>query len=552
MFFRVMRAWLLFAASACFGLPPLVAQSQPQPGTATTAADLQRRVETLESEQHSTVETLKAAVDSLRTIGDSTRGLMIAFGTLLTIIVGVQSYSTFSNLRQERAARRQEKEQFESGRQRREAWDNENTAGLVKLNSVLQVLYDIMHRRLDAENAAREEARQLREKIGSLQSELALMHAELKNHEENLADSRATVKNEHQLLEQDAVELARTPRHDFRDRVEELSAYAPKYDIFIGRYHHKLEQGELQVSAEARYVRGVAAHYGNRPMLAQDLLKPLVTVKPGDSNERRGSVEGKRSAIASYFLGLIESNFARYEDAIKYFDDSIALEPDQAVDDAVAEPRFKDVLSRVVRAEACAMSAVPGRTVVYFEDIRTCLKDATAKCQRRNIALPKYLVNLEGRARLVEVNMLLRQGANKPKAIEIVSELSGKKDCSYFALVTYAQLLMSQDADSKEARRFFADAYAKIRNLNHLVEVTELRSKILLRIVAGMSARYSVGFEDAWEPHLDSAIGQLNRLPKLGTLTCTVFSPFSKRNEDPGAIKDQITAFRERNELLSL
>src|SRR5205807_629788 len=120
-----------------------------------------------------------------------------------------------------------------------------------------------------------------------------------------------------------------------------LAVYAPKYDSFSGKYHHKLEQGDLRLSVEAQYVRGVAAHYGNKPVLAHDLLKPLITVKRGDSNDRRRTVEGKRSAIASYFLGLIESNFASYEEAITYFDDSIALEPDHASDDGGAKPQFK-------------------------------------------------------------------------------------------------------------------------------------------------------------------------------------------------------------------
>ncbi len=554
MLFPALRTALFLAAVSCFGSSPLVSQTQPQsqPGGATPATDLHRRVEKLESEQQSTVEALKAAVDSLRTIGDSTKGLMIAFGTLLTIIVGVQTYTTLSNLHQERGVRRQEQQQFESNRERRDKWDSENTAGLGKLNSVLQVIHDTMKGRLDAEIAARRDAEQLRVTIGSLQNDIASMRNELKNYTENLADSRVTIENEHQLLEQEARELAQTQRHDFRDRVEELSAYVPKYDSFIGKYHHKLEQGELRISAEAQYVRGVAAHYGSKPVSAHDLLKPLVTVRPGDSNERRCSVEGKRSAIALYFLGLIESNFANYEEAIKYFDDSISLEPDESGDSASAEPHFKDILSRVVRAEACAMSAEPGRTTVYFEDIRSCLRDAIAKCERRNMPFPKYLLGLDGRAKLVEVNMLLRKAGNKTKANEIPGDVLSKKDPSYFALVTYAQLLMDADPNNKEAHKYFAEAYAKIRNLNHLIEVTELRSRILVRIVAGMSARYSDGFEDAWEAHLDSAIAQLNRLPKRGTVACTVFSPFSKRNEASGEIKAQISAFREDNVWLSV
>jgi tetratricopeptide (TPR) repeat protein len=351
----------------------------------------------------------------------------------------------------------------------------------------------------------------------------------------------------------EAVDLARTQRHDFRDRLDALAAYAPKYDAYVGTYRHKLEEADLHVSAEAHYVRGVAAHYGNQPVLALNLLVPLATtVGPDDSNGKRLSVEGKRSAIASYFVGLIESNFRQYEAALKWFDASIALEPDEAIDDQGASPRFKDVLTRVVAAEACAMSGEPARTSIYIEDVQSCLEDAMKKCRRRNIPLPKTLLYLEGRAKLVEANMLLRQTGKLHLAMDILKALSAKADSTYFSLVTYAQVLMDANPDSKEAREHFTDAYMKIRNLNHLVELTELRSKILVRIVAGMSARYTTGFENASEPHLDSAIALLSRLPKRDNQICTVFSPFSKRNESPEDIEKQITEFRERGVLLSM
>src|SRR5262249_45633730 len=108
------------------------------------------------------------------------------------------------------------------------------------------------------------------------------------------------------------------------------------------------------------------------------------------------------------------------------------------------------------------------------------------------------------------------------------------------------------DSKDQEARSLFAAANAKIRNLNHLVEVTETRSRILVNITAGICSRYSPGFENAWERHLDAAIAQLTRLPKRGAAVCTVFSPFSKRNEDPATIEAHVSAFREENMLLNI
>jgi hypothetical protein len=515
---------------------------------------VQKRVEQLEVAQKANVEALKTSLESMRSMGDSTKWLMVGFAALLSIIVGVQTTATFSNLRQDRAARQREQEQYLWNTTRRDKWEQDNTNGVTKINSVLGVIQNTLKTRLDAEKEARKEAHDFQRRMTKLQEELVLIRQDLTIVKGDLEDSRTTVANELALLEEEAERLATTPRHDFRDRVEALALYAPKYDLFVRKHSHKKGEAEFKLSARAQYVRGIAAHYGNEPEVAQTLLKPLATiVSPADPQERRQTVEGKRSAVASYFLGLIESNFANYEEATVHFDLSIALEPEDASDHGGAKPRFKDVLSRLVAAEACAMSHDPGRTIVYLDAIRVCFADAIAKCERRRMDMPKYLVGLQGRTGLVHANMLLRQATEGAlnEAMDVTKQLLGDSP-SYFAMVTHGQLLMASGADNNEARKLFAEAYTMIRNRNDLVSVVELRSQILLLIVAGISARYSPGFEGMWEHHLDSAVGLLKRLPKRGTETCTVFSPFSKRNESPDTIETQISAFRERNVLLSV
>jgi hypothetical protein len=47
------------------------------------------------------------------------------------------------------------------------------------------------------------------------------------------------------------------------------------------------------------------------------------------------------------------------------------------------------------------------------------------------------------------------------------------------------------------------------------------------------------------EEHLAEAEELLGNLPKRDQQTCTVFSPFSKRNVDSGTIKSHIEAIRK-------
>src|SRR5205823_11487991 len=111
---------------------------------------------------------------------------------------------------------------------------------------------------------------------------------------------------------------------------------------------------------------------------------------------------------------------------------------------------------------------------------------ALAKCQRRNQhELPKYLSGLQGRAKLVETNVLLRGGSEEgiSQAVAMLEALVTNSP-SYFANVTYAQVLMTMDSANARAGQLLEDVYTSIRNRDDLINVTEIRSKILLLIIA--------------------------------------------------------------------
>ena len=71
-----------------------------------------------------------------------------------------------------------------------------------------------------------------------------------------------------------------------------------------------------------------------------------------------------------------------------------------------------------------------------------------------------------------------------------------------------------------------------------------MRSKILLLLVAGMSAKYTEGYTAMAEEHLTEAENLLSALPERDGQPCTIFSPLSKRNVDKSSLLSEVEALR--------
>jgi broad specificity phosphatase PhoE len=96
--------------------------------------------------------------------------------------------------------------------------------------------------------------------------------------------------------------------------------------------------------------------------------------------------------------------------------------------------------------------------------------------------------------------------------------------------------------NDQRARQQFDSAYDCIVRRRHLETTTEVRSRILLLMVAGICSRMgsSDGKKRMPEEFLDEAKMLLERLPRRDSEQCTVFSPLSKRNETASTVASHI------------
>lgn len=318
-----------------------------------------------------------------------------------------------------------------------------------------------------------------------------------------------------------------------------MAEFAREHDSYINKYGvpSVTPNGGAGFSIYIAYVRGVAAHYGNDPQTLDTLLTKVAEnadPQPGEAPENRD----KRRVVAYYFLGLSESNFANYEKAIEHFQHAIDLERTP-----------KDVLSRLVAAEAAAIGNRVVEAQTYLDQVDEILKDIKGQYVNAKKQVPSAFRKLGYRAMLIRANIAIARGNDGwSEAIDMLRTI--KDPHEYYSTATLAQLLISRDSASAEARNIFREAYMSIRDLGHLHSVSEVRSKILLLLVAGLCAQYSEGYTGMMEEHFAEAEGLLGSLPKRGQQTCSVFSPISKRNETSSVIISHIESVR-RGVLLS-
>ena len=111
---------------------------------------------------------------------------------------------------------------------------------------------------------------------------------------------------------------------------------------------------------------------------------------------------------------------------------------------------------------------------------------------------------------------------------------------SYYALASLAQAYHASGA--QKATELFDRAYESMERSRHLDITREVRSRILLLMVAGMWSRMgsAVVKKRMPEEFLEEAKSLLDRLPRRDSEECTVFSPISKRNEDRNTVAAHI------------
>ena len=238
----------------------------------------------------------------------------------------------------------------------------------------------------------------------------------------------------------------------------------------------------------------------------------------------------------NYYLGVIESNFGNDQNSVAYFENANRR-----------DPQGTDFLTKVVSAEAYVMIDDYGKARQYLDEVESGLREM----ERRENRLSNYQLRLRSRAALIRANIaILRREANWQSEVKQLLEPVRAADSQYYyATATLAQSYASQ-GDADYARNLFREARESILNSNDLYIVREIRSKIVLLMVAGICSKHGL-LDDKWsEDYLDQADGLRDNLPKIDDQVCTVFSTLSKRNENGETIHYHIELIRKGHILL--
>lgn len=520
-----------------FAQQPTPTAGTPVP-TPTPTLDLERRIYQLEVAYDQTLKT-----------STYTRNIAAAAGVLFTILVIFQGYATKVQLGREGRAL---ESRLETEQQSREF----DRTGVEQVSRVMNVVRQTLEDRLKIERMGIEQVSEIMsvvqktleshlrteeradEMVKKVEERLAKALEELRPLQRFYPKFQAAIGRFRKDIEERAFQLAQTSRHHFRGKTDDLKNFVQQFDMFKLEFEALEEEGEqlLKFTPRVLYIRGIAAHYANQPSIAKEYFDEVVDSREPLSDENQDACN-RRVAIAYYYLGLTQSNFANYQPALDFFTKANELDPD-----------VRDFLTRVVTAEAYVM-------VRNFEEAQKFIKQVEegvlATERDRDGRLLNFYLRLQSRAILIRANIaILRREDNWHQKVQDLLGSVYEADPQYhYATATLAQVYYAQ-GDHAKARKLFREAYEAIRQSGHLITVTEARSGILLLMVAGMCCKH--GFEeDRWsKEHLDRAHSLLSSLPKMGLQTCTVFSMLSKLNESSDVIRHHIELIREGKVLL--
>ena len=458
--------------------------------SSTSIQDLERKLSELEFKQNETLEILK-------TSNKYNQFLITGMGAIVGFLVAIQGVVAYRQSTRERELR---------------GFENTN---IERVNKIMGVVQNTLQSRLDSEEQARQDAQDAQNQLNEVMTNIKSLQVFFDRYQ-------TAIQSERERIEEQAANLAKKSRHDFRSAKDELGKFAQKFENFAEQYQ-QIEENKTEFSSRVLYIKGIAAHYQNSPEEAKNYLSKVVSSSKPLSDETKPNCE-RRIANAYYYLGVMESNFDNNEDAIKFFEESRKLDVGK-----------DDLLTKVVIAESYLMLNDYKRTAQIIEEV-----------QSYPVSRPIH-ARLRNRADLLLTNMkILKHDENwRVEGRNILERIYQEAPLYYYATATLAQLLLQEDPD--RATELFRETFETIVRLGDLITLEEIRSKILLFMVTAMCCigeATNINSPEAGE-YLDRARGSLDELPDFESRKCTVYSPLSKRNESIQVINEHIARIRK-------
>ena len=520
----------MLGTAQIFAEEPISTLAQP---ATTNSLNLEQRVQKLEVVQAQTIESLKLN-------NDQSKFLIQMIGGLIAILVTIQGLTTFYQVRRERqrfehqAEREKERYEYQIDREkqndlqlatRESERDQVDRAGFQQVSKIMSVVQQTLESRLSAEEQARNEAKEAREELQNVLEQIKNLQLFYDNFQSTILKARRD------LSEIASMWAKSVSRHNFKGMVKDLSGFAQQFDKFKNDFSSLDKSGE-KFNARVPYIRGIAAHYNNQPQETKNYLIEVINYQSPEADEDDISYK-RRKANAYYYLGLVEANFGNEKDAIAFFEKADEL-----------DTKKTDFLTKVVIAEAY----IQNNNFDEAKKLIKIVKEELYRIEDRDGRLEHYHKRLKSRASLIEANMIILEKAENwaNKAREILEEVYRADPEYYYATATLAQVHgFQEDEDTKQ--KLFNESYEIIQHSNHLLTVTEVRSKILLLMVAGLCCKHGIKNEKKSEEYCDKADDLRSTLPAVDGRICTVFSTLSKRNESSEKISDHIKQIRQGN-----
>jgi len=366
-------------------------------------------------------------------------------------------------------------------------------------------------------------------KVQAEQKEINYLKRQLADVSKVIISLKAGITMQKKHIENNAEELAQTPRHDFKKstNIQTLNAFAKDFEDF------RMLHPEEELSIRSVYIRGIVVVFHDNFQDIQHYLHQVLNQESANVETDFGA--RKRLANAEYYLGVNHANLGEGNEAIRFLEQAHKLDPEGT-----------DLLTRLVMAEVYIMAGEYKKADVFLKEVDDGLNILRGK---QGGALRNHQLLKQSRAWLMRANKaFLEKKSNWKKQVQKYTENAYASDADYY----YAPFSLGQInekwgeiSEQHKAKALFQEAYAKIQESGHLHFVKETRIRILLLMVAAICGKHGGVITDhTFEKYLDEARALREDLPRIDNRICTVFSPLNKQNVSPEIIGNHIEEIR--------
>lgn len=386
--------------------------------------------------------------DRLDDLAESQKWILLIFGGLAALITLLGA--SFQWL------------QYTEARREREVNEPDQQTMLRQVNEVIETVGRTLAFRLREE----QEVQQLQSTLEELQSTVGVLREEAEDSFTHLKDQLPT--------------LIRWPRIAFTslDPVQEATTirFLQRFST-LPKWFRKEHQEDLAMG-QVTYFAGVIAFVNNDIVYSMDLLNEAKSCRDKNSSSQDEQLQFW-GAFVTYWMGLVEKNWGKLEEARRHFRDSLSRYGPEG-----AKKEKNEWLTRLSLAEV----------LIYDQNTRAeakqIVEEVLAELGKPEESERTETKTMRARARLLIGNGEMAEG-NFEKARSHFQEVLHDSPDNYYASFSQALCLRKLATDDEEAKEEFAKTLKMIQDSGDLKTKKELGPLSGLRYVTMRTAQWS-------------------------------------------------------------